>query len=184
MSSLTLTTKFAKTFPKREAWYGGFFKPQKVRTHAVVLGVLSPLLFGVGMLVSLQVAVVAMQSYQPASAPVAVALPQVPAPEQSPLVASVASATQFFHVPGAYVDTSTVVPAIEAPQPLLSQQDVAAVADAWDKTFGLGGRVFVASVYEFGAQGASVTDSEVNVGEAWSAYINGLSDVLEPYAVN
>jgi len=194
MSSVALTNKFAKTFPKRGVWYSDFVKPRKVRTYIVVTGVLSPVLFLFAMMVSLQVAV-NLAAYQPATPPAAVAL-AVPEPQADALTASINEATVFFHVPGAYTDTSVAVPQIERPQFPVSDTDVAeaaaiapyfaqslsqTVAGDWDKTFGLGGRVFVASVYEFGQQGAAVAGSELNVKESWHDYIDGLSTALEPY---
>jgi len=193
MSSLALHKPFHFA-PKREPWYGDFFKPQKARPHVIAFGVLSPILFAVVLLVSLQVVVIGMSEFQPTTtlSPVTF-VPATPAGDDSPLVASVDAATHFFHVPGAYVDTATIVPSIEAPQFVVSKEDVANMAPYvmqslretlsadWDKTFGMGGMVFVASVYEFGNDGAAAMQQEMNIPEAWSEYINGLSAVLEPY---
>jgi len=190
MSSTAL--KKPLTFaPRRGAWYGGFFSAKKVRSHVVIAGVLSPVLFAVVLMVSLSVFLAGANilKLQPT---VALQI-EVPAPMTDPLVASIDTAVHFFHVPGAYVDSSIIVPSLEAPQFVVSKDDVASVAPYfvqsfqetivadWNQTFGLGGKVFVASVYEFGSDDATVANNELNVEEAWSAYINGLSNILEPY---
>ena len=117
--------------------------------------------------------------------------------QTNPLVASAAYVTRALHMPGAYVDDSLVPPQITAPVALVPKKDIEAslsfaplfaesLADTtsrvWGSSFGQAANIFVASVNDFGGQGASVVSAEFNMSGVWNAWTTALANILYPVA--
>jgi hypothetical protein len=173
--------------PKRPVWYA-HITDSRIEPHVGFAAIVALPVFLFGAVFSAQ----AFESILNGPSPISYheVLPDLSVQNNSPLVAGATYATRAMHVPGAYIDTSSVPPQIAAPSFVVSKSNVQGaiafvplftdsfketLSGVWSNSIGLTAQVFVASVYEMGSDSNQIASAEFNMAAAWDAWSSVLS---------